>query len=210
MHVIKFRVSGCAFCKRNGSRNEFSARFQLPPRSRQWRRGRGTEGGCGASQSVSGVAPSRAFPAKYLAGRRGSFAATAKSGAGPVVEFVEFADHAVSKAARLASRAAYKLARWGGIANEDMAGGAGVAGIVGKRNGSLGIRAGRSGAGNGSRAGGAGKGESSRAGSGIVGTAARAGNAAGGCISAFRSRMVISAPWMSFNSAAAKSVGVEP
>ena len=83
-------------------------------------------------QGASGIDPQRTFAAKLPAGRRGKLAATAKSGAGPVVEFVEFADHAVSKAARLASNAAYKLARCGGIANEDIAGGAAGSGIAGK------------------------------------------------------------------------------
>ena len=160
MHYFKFRVSGGAFCKHPCSRNEFSDRFQLPPRFRPGRRGRGTEGGCGASQSVSGVAPSRAFPAKCLARRRGAFANRAKSGAKPVVEVVH---QAAAKAAVLAFKAAYRLARWGGSANEDIAGVAGVAGITGKRNGSLGILAGRSGIGRGFQTGGAGNGVSSRA-----------------------------------------------
>lgn len=68
-----------------------------------------------------------------------------------------------AKAAVLAFKAAYRLARCGGIANDDMAGGAGVAGNDRKENGSLGILAGRSGIGRGFQTGGAGNGVSSRA-----------------------------------------------
>ena len=96
--------------------------------SGQRRFGQGSERGRGAVQVASTSIHSEHSPQNVLPGGAARSAIRAKSGAKPVVKVIH---HAAANAAALASNAAYKLARWGGIANDDIAGVAGVAGVAG-------------------------------------------------------------------------------